>query len=221
MERLRRGYTNEVHRVGTTVVKRYRGPAGDERQQREEAALRGLAGLLPVPEIVASADGVLSTAFVDAVHGQELMDTDHAPDVLRTCGRLLRRLQAIDAAEVFPESPGARLVHGDFGPNNLLLSEDGLQARLLVDWEWCATGDGIVDLAWCELIVRLHHAERGPDLSALFDGYGERPRWDARHEAMLSRCATHLEFVRRWPANRSVRSWEERIATVSRWREQG
>ena len=51
-ERLPHGYTNATRIDGAHVIKRYLGPDGMDRRNREVAALRGLAHSLPVPPVV-------------------------------------------------------------------------------------------------------------------------------------------------------------------------
>lgn len=219
-ERLPHGYTNSTHRVGSSVVKVYTGPDTCERQQREEMALRTLAGRLPVPRLLASEPGRLTTELAAGVHGQDLIDSGLAAEVLFRCGRLLLAVQRVPVRVVDPEAdPNAIPVHGDFGPNNTLFTADGTAAVLLADWEWMHVGDPVTDLAWCEWIVRTHHRDRSGALDALFEGYGDRPDWSARQQAMLTRCHQHLEWCRRWPGSHRAEVWAERIARVSTWRE--
>ena len=46
------------------------------------------------------------------------------------------------ARQPFPGLPGSGevIVHGDFGPQNLLLSSDARDVPAVVDWEWCHLG---------------------------------------------------------------------------------
>ena len=60
--------------------------------------------------------GTLRTAYVHGHHGQDLIDAGLADGVLSCCGQMLRRLQAIPSRVA-----GVVMVHGDFGPNNMLL----------------------------------------------------------------------------------------------------
>ena len=79
----------------------------------------------------------------------------------------------------FGDQLSAVLVHGDYGPNNVLLDPVGHQVTAIVDWEWAHAGDPVEDLAWCEWIVRMHHPEHIAAIDALFDAYGFRPAWSA------------------------------------------
>jgi aminoglycoside phosphotransferase (APT) family kinase protein len=219
-KRMRHGYTNAIHHVAGLVTKTYRGPDVVDRQDRELQALRTLAGRLPVPEVVRYEPGMLTTSFVQGVHGQELLEAGRGEQVLLTCGRLLADLQGIHVEGVDQER-GVVLVHGDFGPNNMLMNDAATEVRLLCDWEWSGVGSRLTDLAWCEWIIRMHHQDQIPRLSALFEGYGAKPVWPERRQAMLDRTARHLDFTRRWPTAKLVSTWEERLATVAKWSESG
>ncbi|MBA3311331.1 MAG: phosphotransferase [Nocardioidaceae bacterium] len=148
-----------------------------------------------------------------------MLDSGLGSEVLFACGRLLFDLQRVPARVVDSNAdPDATLVHGDFGPNNTLFDAEGTTAVLLADWEWMHVGEPVTDLAWCEWIVRTHHRDRTGALGALFDGYGDRPDWSARKQAMLDRCHQHLVWARSWE-NRRAEVWVERITNVSTWRE--
>ena len=127
---------------------------------------------------------------------------------------MLRRLQAVRSG-----AADAVIVHGDFGPNNMLLRADGMQIVLLADWEWSTIGSPLTDLGWCEWIVRAHHAEHVAALGSLFEAYGQQPPWPQRRRAMLDRCGEILAFDSRRPASRSVELWRQRIAAVESWTE--
>lgn len=213
MRRLAHGYTNDTVVIGDVVVKTYAGPDVVERQAREVGALRRLSGRFPVPQIVESVPGALSTRYVDGHHGQELIDAGFGDAVLASCGRVLRTLQAV------PSAAGAVLVHGDFGPNNMLLTADGSEVVLVADWEWSALGGPLLDLVWCEWIVRMHHVEHLDSLPSLFDAYGHRPPWARRQQAMLDRCAEMLAVAERWPDSDRADSWRQCLAAVASWRD--
>lgn len=212
-------YTNSCHRVGDTVTKAYAGPDAVARQAREESALRALVGRLPVATVVDSQQGVLTTAYVDGVPGQELIDEVRADAVLFALGRLLVELQSVPP-EFLPTYDGTGvLVHHDFGPNNAVLDPAGTTVLLLADWEWCTIGDRLTDLSWCELIVRLHHPEQVAALPALWHGYGRRPRWELRQQAMLARAEQHRRWVESWRGADGDADWRDRITLVRSWRE--
>jgi aminoglycoside phosphotransferase (APT) family kinase protein len=151
MRSLRHGYTNDTRGDGRVVVKRYRGPGAEARRDRERLMLARLAGRVPVPPPVDGHTGdELRMAFVAGVQGQELIEAGLGDPVLRACGRVLRRVHDLDLAELLPDHPrpaGAVLVHGDFGPNNVLLDPDGYAVTAIVDWELAHPGDAVEDLA--------------------------------------------------------------------------
>jgi len=229
VQRLPHGYTNRTARVGDEVHKAYRGPETEARREREGRALAGLAGLVPVPPLLGDTGTELRIGWVPGRHGQELIEAGHAAEVLRACGAVLRHIQRVDPRAVLgQEAPrvGARgvgvpevLVHGDFGPNNVLLAAD-FSVAAIVDWEWVHLGGPVADLAWCEWILRMHHPDSVGALPALFEGYGHEPAWSARQGAMVGRCRELLEFTRRWdPHGPGVSLWEERLAVTARWSE--
>src|ERR1022692_3601074 len=90
------GYTNHTTRDGPVVTKAYRGPDATQRCARETAVLRRLAGLVPVPPVVASTDISLSLGFMPGVHGQDLIAAGLGGQVLHACGQVLRRIHALD-----------------------------------------------------------------------------------------------------------------------------
>jgi tRNA A-37 threonylcarbamoyl transferase component Bud32 len=216
---LKHGYTNSTATDGRSVVKRYRGPDGDVRQHNEVAALSGLAGQIPVPPLLAVGDGEVTLGLVPGRPGQELLEDQPEP-VLYAAGRLARRLAAVDVslASGLDAAPGGTvLVHGDFGPQNLLLDEDTVEPTALLDWEFAHVGDSAEDIAWAEWIVRTHHAHLVSALPALFAGYGAEPPWHVRHRSMLAKCEWLLGFTRRWPdpTQVGVELWQRRLAATA------
>ena len=217
------GYTNRTMRNGPVVTKTYQGPEAACRSAREAAVLSALAGRLPVPEVIDIGSGRLQLTLMDGVPGQDLIDAGQAEPVLRACGRMLRRLQAIGPALAHVEGhgpPPAVLVHGDYGPNNVVLDPAARQITAIVDWEWAHAGHPVEDLAWCEWIVRMHHPADVGALGALFDGYGSAPAWSARQQAMLAQCRVQLDLSERWqPGGENVRRWQQRLAITQAWAE--
>jgi aminoglycoside phosphotransferase len=222
MRPLRHGYTNSTVGDGATVVKTYAGPDAERRRARELALLTVLRGCLPVPPVVGLAGGILTLGFVAGVPGQELLDAGHAAAVLRACGGLLRRIHDTGTSVVGfgAAGTGAVLVHGDYGPNNVLLDPATFEVTAVVDWELAHLGDPVEDLAWCEWIVRMHHPADAGALGHLFDAYGGAvPTWPARRATMLARCAALERFCQRWvPDGPGVRLWRDRAAETARWR---
>jgi phosphotransferase family enzyme len=221
--RLPHGYTNVTERLRGAVRKFYQGPEPRSRRQVEQAALTGLHGRFPVPRLLYSRETELCVVDVVGRHGQDALD-DHdsgvAGAVLTVCGTLRRQLSEIGPGAV-PGLPGSGpvIVHGDFGPQNLLVTPDGGTAVAVFDWEWAHLGDPVEDLAWAEWIVRMHHPAVVSLLDNLFAGYGERPPWSQRKAAMLEACQRMLEFGRRWGDPNAVLLWNNRISVTESFTE--
>jgi aminoglycoside phosphotransferase (APT) family kinase protein len=117
-------------------------------------------------------------------------------------------------------APGAVLVHGDYGPNNVLLDARASDVTAVLDWEWAHAGSAVEDLAWCEFIIRLHHPAEAWALDAFYDSYGSRPSWPDLHNAIVERCHSMLELCARWqPGGVGVTQWAERSEIVRSWRQ--
>ncbi len=214
------GYTHRTSRSGTAVTKAYQGPDAAARCTREAAALTALAGFLPVPPVLEVGPSLLVTRLRPGVHGQDLIAAGLAGQVLAACGRMLRQIHQLPIPGVLTagSEQGAFLVHGDFGPNNVLLDDRALAVTAVVDWEWAHAGNPVEDLAWCEFIVRLHHPAEAAALDRFYAAYGSRPPWPELHREILRRCQELLEFCERWQAGgASARAWAERIARVRSW----
>src|ERR1700733_3554689 len=153
MRPLRHSDTTRTLGDGATVVKRYQGPDALTRSRREHAVLPALQGRVPVPPVLDSADGCLTMRFISGVHGQELLEAGHGGGVLRSCGTTLQRIHQLDVSTIAAALPGPAgerkvLVHGDYGPNNVLLDPATLQITAVLDWEWAHAGEPAEDLAW-------------------------------------------------------------------------
>ncbi|GAA2757165.1 phosphotransferase [Actinopolymorpha rutila] len=238
MRRLPHGYTNRTVGDGAVVVKEYAGPDAPDRRRREQVVLDRLAGTIPLPPLVDAGDLRLTTGFVGGTHGQELLAPAESPDraaaVLAACGHTLREIHAVDPARLsdlpplsdrptdVPEVPGGYvLVHGDYGPNNLLLDPAEHTVTAVLDWEFAHLGSAVEDLAWCEWIVRTHHPDRTPLLGAFFGAYGgPMPDWPVRRAVMLARCHALEAFCTRWePGGEGARQWARRAAATAAWPE--
>jgi len=189
------------------------------RQRNEVVALTELAGQVPVPPVLAQGEGEVTLGLMPGRPGQELLEERPEP-VLYAAGRLARRLASVDASRLAglgATATGTVLVHGDFGPQNLLIDEDSTEPTALVDWEFAHLGDPVEDLSWAEWIVRTHHPHLVSALPALFAGYGAEPPWAVRQESMLAKCRWLLGFVRRWPDpnQAGVELWERRLAATA------
>jgi aminoglycoside phosphotransferase len=142
------GYTHRTTRLGSVVTKDYQGPDAAARCRRESAALTALAGRLPVPPVLSAGPSSLCTGLLPGVHGQDLIAAGLAGPVLSAGGDMLRRIHALPIPAVIAAEAGATvsaktvsagsasaemasagtvsaagtvLVHGDYGPNNVLL----------------------------------------------------------------------------------------------------
>ncbi|MER6142657.1 phosphotransferase [Streptomyces sparsogenes] len=225
MRRLKHGYTNRTVGDGAVVRKTYEGPDAELRLARERGLLTRLQGLLPVPPVRAADADALTLGFVTGVPGQEFLagDTGQAAAVLDACGTMLRRIHAIEPGVPAwgAHERGKVLVHGDFGPNNVLVDPVTFQITAVVDWEFAHPGDPVEDLAWCEWIVRTHHPEHRPALDHFFRAYGEGvPPWPVRQAAMLARCEALRRFCHRWePNGAGVSRWRERATATAGWQE--
>jgi hypothetical protein len=222
MDRLPHGYTNSTRLLSPDAVeKRYEGVDAEASARRELACLTHLADVLPVPavlEVLPTAPGVV-LGMLPGCHGQELIDEGRAERVLRLVGRALHDLRAIPTTAV-PEldGDGLVLVHGDYGPQNMLFDADATTVTAILDWESAHVGDPIEDLAWTEWIVRMHHRTAIDALDALFGGVGEKPAWRFRHDAMLSRCQEILSSCEvSLPI--AAAEWRERLDATEQWSE--
>jgi Phosphotransferase enzyme family len=225
MRPLRHSYTNRTLGDGRTVVKLYQGVGARARSRRERAVLAALQGRLPVPAVQSARDQSLTMAFRPGVHGQELLDAGRGGDVLRACGAMLASIQRIDLGEVAAALPGAAgrgrvLVHGDYGPNNVLLDPATAAITAVLDWEWAHAGDPAEDLAWCEWIVRMHHPGQVSLLAQFFGAYGGQiPPWPARQTIMTGRCRSLLDLCHRQdPGGPAEALWARRLAVTEAWR---
>jgi len=226
MRPLEHSYTNRTLGDGVTVVKRYQGPGALARSRREHAMLNAVAGRIPVPAVLEARDGRLTMTFMPGVHGQELLEAGRAGAVLRACGTMLGRIHRIDPGEIAAALPGPAgaghvLVHGDYGPNNVLLDPAAADITAVLDWEWAHAGDPAEDLAWCEWIVRMHHPRRVSLLGDFFGAYGGPiPPWPARQAIMAGRCRSLLGFCRRQdPGGGGEALWAHRLAVTEAWTE--
>jgi aminoglycoside phosphotransferase (APT) family kinase protein len=213
------GYTNNTMGDGAVVEKRYVGPGAADRRTREYVVLTALQGRLPVPPVREEDGDVLRLGFVEGRPGQELLENGDAEQVLTACGEVLGRIHA-SAVDGLPEG-GDTFVHGDFGPNNMLLDPRTFEVTAVVDWEFAHYGEPVEDLAWCEWIVRMHHPDRVEALAAFFAAYpGDVPKWPARQAAMVARCEELQRFCARWePDGPAVHLWQTRTATTASWAE--
>lgn len=213
-------YTNIVSLDGDTVVKRFVGPGAHERCGAETTALRTLWGRLAVPELLSSNVASIRTRFVNGVHAKDLLDGGHASEVMKVCGRILRTIQDIPVAVMTDGTLADVVVHGDFGPNNILLERDTLEVIAVIDWEWCHPGSPIEDAAWCEWIVRTFHPEQVDHLDEFFAAYGSLPAWSDRQDSMLDKLDRLLSFaLERSSTGEAVDTRSHQMAVTEAWSE--
>lgn len=219
LRRLPHGYCNETSRDGDLVVKRFLGPDAAARADTEARILRAVAAVVPVPAVTNVTDTEVTSRFVPGRHGQEVLTPDLASGVLAACGRTLAGVHAVPLPAVASrDSKNGVLVHGDYGPQNLLFDTATMSVTAVLDWEWAHIGHPVEDLAWCEWIVRTHHADCVDALPHLYYGYGEpMPPWQRRQSAMLGKCRAMQQFgARRKDGSASL--WQRRAAVTAAWR---
>lgn len=205
---------NHVTRSGGVVTKVHGGPDGAERAARAAAAL-GQAGAfdLPVPEVV-ELDGPLLTMVEvpAATDGAALLQTAPAV-VLRALGAFARDLHHLPPPMDWPlpDTAPAAFVHGDLCPVNLLFGHDG-QLVGVVDWEDSHMGDQLVDLAWCEWLVRTWHPGAIGALPDLYAAHGQAVPDEDRRRGAMAVC------LRRHGARADDRderaAWDRRLAAL-------
>ncbi len=137
--RLPHGYTNTTGLDGDVVEKQFVGPDGGDRMSREVLALNGLASRLPLPSVLNAdhASRTLRLSFMPGRHGQEILD-DAPAATLSALGSMAQRVHDQPRSEDLVDLPGtgSSLVHGDFGPQNCLLNEDGTEVLAILDWDF-------------------------------------------------------------------------------------
>ena len=218
---LHHGYTNDTRRLRAGVVeKKYAGSDAADRSAREYLCLSRLSDRLPVPRVIDRDASVpaLTLAEVQGTHGQDAIDAGNAAETLRLIGSLLRRLQGLDPASV-PGLTGVGdvIVHGDFGPQNVLIDDSRVSA--LLDWEFAHIGSAVEDLAWAEWIVRMHHPRDVGSLPELFRAAQAAPAWNDRQAAMVGRCRELLGRAERAGSDGAIDLWRRRTRRTERWRE--
>jgi len=222
VERLPHGYTNDTRRIGDVVEKRYEGRDSLARAAREFTCLTRLLGRFAVPEVVrfdASAP-LLVLKEVLGRHGQELIDEGQGPLVLGLIGNQLRELQSFPPS-VIPglKGTGGVIVHGDFGPQNVLCSPDLTSICAVVDWEFAHVGSPIEDLAWVEWIIRTHHPSAVEALPQLFAGSGLHFGWSERQAAMVLQCRHYIAYCDASEMDLAADQWRRRIDATEHWSE--
>lgn len=214
------GYLNSVIQHTDTVQKRYLGAQAHVRRWREHHTLLRLGGLLDVPRVVPGGDeNTLVLQFIEGSNGQLLMREGQAELVLRLCGQVLRRLQTLDSyiLDGSPAGTGLVIVHGDFGPQNMLFHPATKAISAVIDWEFCHIGPPVDDLAWTEWVVRRHHRDAVEFLPRLFAGYGSTPPWPIRKQSMINSLRRMRGFCIENGDTQHVGLWDERIDEATSW----
>lgn len=220
--RLPHGYTNWTRRVSPGLVeKHYDGADCAERYRREVACLSQLGRYVPVPQIVGHDDATPSVTMAEIVGrpGQELMEEGHATLVMQLVGETLRALRGVDTDAVTGiAGDGSVLVHGDFGPQNMLIDPaNGGRLVALLDWEFAHLGRPVEDLAWAEWIVRMHHPRHVESIGDLLAHCGESTSWADRHEAMVQRCRELVRRSHEADSREAEALWRTRTVATERW----
>jgi len=222
--RLPHGYTNTTRRIGAgRILKRYEGPGRHERWRRELLCLAALGAHLPVPAVLERDDEEPSLVLTELPGrpGQELIDEGHGDEVMALVGQTLRLVQAIPLTAVpHLDGRGSVLVHGDFGPQNMLFDLDAdLPVVGLVDWEFAHRGDPVEDVAWAEWIVRTHHGAHVDAAEHLLREAPVAAPWPERHAAMLRRCAELVAQAAGRGSAAGVELWRRRLTDTEGWRQ--
>lgn len=213
---LAHGSTNTCWIEGDRFHKRYDGADALDRMRVEVDALEGAAGRVPVPAVVVLDElrRVVTFARVTGENGQDLIERGRAEMALAAAGRTLRALHP-------GGSVGPTLVHGDYGPQNLLHDPVTCEVVAVVDWEFARLGDPVDDLAWAEWIVRMHHPAAVGAIAELLSAYGSDPGWAARHDSMLAACRRLRLRGERSGDAAAAGLWAGREAVTAGWRRPG
>src|SRR4029078_11785171 len=111
-----------------------------------------------------------------------------------------RELEVIDdvhrrLSERIPEQGPATIVHGDYRPDNLILSADG-EIAAVVDWELCTLGDPLADVG----MLMVYWSDPGDEFTPLFEpatvapGFQKREELRDRYAERSGRDLSELDF---------------------------
>lgn len=221
MARLPHGYTNRTRRLRDGAIeKTFEGPRRYERAARELACLQHLGRYVPVPKVLGYEAEIprIQISELAGRHGQDLIMEGHASAVLTLAGRALAQLQRVPATTVPGLAGGGDvIVHGDFGPQNMLFDIDRAEVTGIIDWEFARAGERIDDLAWAEWIVRMHQPDSIRHLDVFFSSVGLRPSWNERHVVMIRRCEELLTDSISSGDHDAIARWTERYETTCSW----
>jgi aminoglycoside phosphotransferase (APT) family kinase protein len=114
---------------------------------------------------------------------------------------------------------GDVIVHGDFGPQNMMFLLDPIRVSGVLDWELAHVGSAVEDLAWAEWIIRTHHPGAVQDLPELFAGSGLSFGWSDRQAAMVRQCSHHLAYCETSGFGTAASEWRRRLKATEVWNE--
>lgn len=216
------GYTNNTRLENQVVVKAYSGANAHSRFLTELVMYQQLQDMAFMSELLGYDQDArsISTRYIEGRHAQDLLE-EHCDIVPFTLGKLARELQSIEIDTVVKakRNPSDVLVHGDFGPQDLLFASGALAKFYLVDWEWAHFGDRFEDIAWAEWIIRMHYDANPQMITSLYRGFGIVPPWNKRHELMVHKCEHILDFAKRDANAQAISMWIDRVERVKSFRE--
>ena len=128
-------------------------------------------------------------SYIDGMSAVEAVEAGRASALLRALGQFLFLLHTVDPRRVAGvlRGEGEVIVHGDYGPHNVLLDRESDSLVGVLDWESAFMGSRVLDLAWCEWQFRNRFPAHVYAIAALFDGYGETPAPSLRESALMAR----------------------------------
>jgi tRNA A-37 threonylcarbamoyl transferase component Bud32 len=220
VDRLSHGYTNFTRLINGHVEKVYDGPQRWAHATHELTCLVALRDLLPVAAVIDQDLSIpcLTLSLIPGRHGQDLIAEGHGVQVMRLVGEALAQLQAVAPETVRDlEGSGKVVVHGDFGPQNMLFDLDADRVTGVIDWESAHFGSRVEDLAWAEWIVRTHHPSEVGVLDHLFAAARQRPSWSERQAAMVRQIRDLLAYCDTAGLTASALDWRDRLRRTQAW----
>jgi Ser/Thr protein kinase RdoA (MazF antagonist) len=220
VDRLPHGYTNFTRLTNGHVEKAYDGPQRSANATRELTCLVALRDVLPVAAVIGQDLSIpcLKLSLVPGRHGQDLIAEGHGAHVMRLVGEALAQLQAVAPETVRDlEGSGPVVVHGDFGPQNMLFDLDADRVTGVLDWESAHFGSPVEDLAWAEWIVRMHHPSEVRALDHLFAAAMRRPSWSERQAAMVRQIRDLIAYCETAGLTASAMDWRDRLRRTEAW----
>lgn len=119
-------------------------------EARARAATTIPATLASLHEVDPGAAGLVAMARGEDHAGRQLRRWSRQWEACRTRELPLIEELGEQLREAAPAQPETTLVHGDYTPNNLLMSPTG-EVTAILDWELWTLGDPIADLAWLSI----------------------------------------------------------------------